>query len=193
MISVKAAGPCSCQHDASPGLYLGGSNTACTGAEHVLNIRASSGRTQTGPMIAELAIGTVTIIASMAIMIGFMLATLRLVRRAEDAYADRRPALWQFFVLLSGTVTLVLLAHTICVWLWAALFRLLGVFPTLEEAVYFSLVSFTTVGYGDVVVDPGWRILSGFVAVNGLLAFGIFTAVLIEVIRSLSRRYMPRG
>lgn len=144
-------------------------------------------------MITELAIGTVTIIASMAIMIGFMLATLRLVRRAEDAYADRRPALWQFFVLLSGTVTLVLLAQTICVWLWAALFRLLGVFPTLEEAVYFSLVSFTTVGYGDVVVDPGWRILSGFVAVNGLLAFGIFTAVLIEVIRSLSRRYMPRG
>ncbi|WP_420407768.1 potassium channel family protein [Hoeflea sp.] len=144
-------------------------------------------------MIVELAIGTATIIASMAIMIAFMLATLRLVRKAEDNYADHRPALWQFFVLLSGTVTLVLLAHTICVWLWALLFRVLGVFHTVEEAVYFSLVSFTTVGYGDVVVDPGWRILSGFVAVNGLLAFGIFTAVLIEVIRSLSKRYMPRG
>jgi hypothetical protein len=68
-----------------------------------------------------------------------------------------------------------------------------GVFPTLEEAVYFSMVSFTTVGYGDVVVDKGWRILSGFVAINGLLAFGIFTAVLIEVIRSLTNRFMPRG
>ncbi|MEO1398607.1 MAG: ion channel, partial [Pseudomonadota bacterium] len=34
----------------------------------------------------------------------------------------------------------------------------------------FSIVSFTTVGYGDVVVDKGWRILSGFVSINGLLA-----------------------
>lgn len=144
-------------------------------------------------MILELAIGTLTIIASMAVMIVFILIVLRLVRDAEDNYADNRLTLWQFFVLLSGTVALVLVTNTICVWLWAGLFRVLGVFATLEEAVYFSMVSFTTVGYGDVVVDKGWRILSGFVAVNGLLAFGIFTAVLIEVIRSLSNRYMPRG
>ncbi|WP_394691428.1 potassium channel family protein [Hoeflea sp.] len=144
-------------------------------------------------MIVELVIGTLTIIASMAIMVGFILIVLRLVRNAEDNYADHRLTLWQFFMLLSGTVALVLVTNTICVWLWAGLFRGLGVFATLEEAVYFSMVSFTTVGYGDVVVDQGWRILSGFVAVNGLLAFGIFTAVLIEVIRSLSNRYMPRG
>lgn len=144
-------------------------------------------------MFLEIAIGTLTIIASMIVMIGFVLTALRVVRNAEDNYADHRPALWQFFLLLSGTVALVLITNTICVWLWAGLFRLLGVFPTLEEAVYFSMVSFTTVGYGDVVVEQDWRILSGFVAINGLLAFGIFTAVLIEVIRSLSNRYMPRG
>ena len=54
------------------------------------------------------------------------------------------------------------------------------------------MVSFTTVGYGDVVAKHGWRILSSFVAVNGLLAFGVFTAVLIEIIRGLSDRYIPR-
>lgn len=143
-------------------------------------------------MITELAIGTLTIIASMAVMIGFVLAALRLMRRAETNYADHRPALWQFFLLLSVTVALVLVTNTICVWLWAGLFRFLGVFGTLEEAVYFSMVSFTTVGYGDVVVRDEWRILSAFVAVNGLLAFGIFTAVLIEVIRGLSERFIPR-
>ncbi len=144
-------------------------------------------------MIVELAIGTATIITSMIVMIGFVLVALRLVRNAEDNYADHRPALWQFFLMLAVTVALVLMTNTLCVWLWAGLFRVLGVFPTLEEAVYFSMVSFTTVGYGDVVVDKGWRILSGFVAINGLLAFGIFTAVLIEVIRSLTNRFMPRG
>ena len=125
-------------------------------------------------------------------MIGFVLVAIRLVRRAEANYADRRPGVWQFFRLLSSAVVLVLIAHTLCVWLWALLFRLLGVFPTLEEAVYFSMVSFTTVGYGDVVAPQGWRILSGFISVNGILAFGIFTAVLIEIIRGLSDRYIPR-
>ena len=143
-------------------------------------------------MIFELIIGTLTILASTAVMIGFVLVAIRLVRRAEANYADRRPGVWQFFRLLSSAVVLVLIAHTLCVWLWALLFRLLGVFPTLEEAVYFSMVSFTTVGYGDVVAPQGWRILSGFISVNGILAFGIFTAVLIEIIRGLSDRYIPR-
>lgn len=143
-------------------------------------------------MIVELIIGTLTILASTAVMIAFVLVTIRLVRRAEVNYTDRRPGVWQFFRLLSSAVVLVLAANTLFVWMWAVLFHLLGVFPTLEEAVYFSMVSFTTVGYGDVVVAQGWRILSGFVSVNGLLAFGVFTAVLIEIIRGLSDRYIPR-
>lgn len=143
-------------------------------------------------MISELIIGTLTILASTAVMIAFVLVAIRLVRKAEANYADHRPGLWQFFRLASSAVVLVLLANTVCVWLWATLFYFLEVFPTFEEAVYFSMVSFTTVGYGDVVVEPGWRILSGFVSVNGLLAFGVFTAVLIEIIRGLSDRYIPR-
>lgn len=143
-------------------------------------------------MITELVIGSLTILASTGVMIGFVLLTIRLVRKAEVHYSDHRPGVWQFFRLLSGAVVLVLMANTVCVWLWASLFRILGVFPTFEEAVYFSMVSFTTVGYGDVVVEHSWRILSGFVAVNGLLAFGVFTAVLIEIIRGLSDRYIPR-
>lgn len=143
-------------------------------------------------IITELLIGSLTIVASTAVMIGFVLVTLRLVRRAEINYADHRPGIIQFFLILSNAVLLILFANTVCVWLWALLFHALGVFPTLEEAVYFSMVSFSTVGYGDVVVKHSWRILSGFVAVNGLLAFGVFTAVLIEIIRGLSDRYIPR-
>ena len=143
-------------------------------------------------MISELIIGTLTILASTVVMIAFVLVAIRLVRRAEANYADRRPGVWQFFRLLVSAVVLVLIANTVCVWLWAALFHILGVFPTFEDAVYFSMVSFSTVGYGDVVVEHSWRILSGFVAVNGILAFGIFTAVLIEIIRGLSERYIPR-
>ncbi|MBC7280228.1 potassium channel family protein [Hoeflea sp.] len=143
-------------------------------------------------MISELIIGTLTILASSSVMIVFVLLAIRLVRRAEAKYSVRRPGIWHFSTLLASAIVLVLFANTVCVWLWATLFHLLGVFETFEEAVYFSMVSFTTVGYGDVVVEHDWRILSGFVSVNGILAFGIFTAVLIEIIRGLSDRYIPR-
>ena len=56
----------------------------------------------------------------------------------------------------------------------------LGVFENEEESVYFSLVSFTTLGFGDVILPDEWRILSGFVAADGFLLFGLNTAVLIE-------------
>ena len=128
----------------------------------------------------------------MAVLIGFVTTAMRLVRRIEGSFVDHHLARHQFFILVSVAVILVLAANTVCVWLWAVLFRFIGVFGTLEEAVYFAIVSFTTVGYGDVVVDKEWRILSGFVAVNGLLAFGIFTAFLIEIIRELSARFLPR-
>lgn len=143
-------------------------------------------------MISELIIGSLTILASSAVMIVFVLLAIYLVRRAESKYSVRRPGIWHFFTQLASAIVLVLFANTVCVWLWAILFYLLGVFSTFEEAVYFSMVSFTTVGYGDVVVEHEWRILSGFVSVNGILAFGIFSAVLIEIIRGLSDRTFPR-
>ena len=65
---------------------------------------------------------------------------------------------------------------------------LLGVSPDLEHAVYFALVSFTTLGYGDVLLPVGWRILGGMAAANGLLNFGLMTAVLVEALRDLRLR-----
>jgi hypothetical protein len=123
-------------------------------------------------------------------MVGFIHISMRLLKRIQRHFADKTFVRHQFFIILLSAVVLVLAANTICVWIWAILFKAIGVFSTLEEAVYFSIVSFTTVGYGDVVVDKNWRILSGFVSINGLLAFGIFTAFIIEVIRELSARFL---
>lgn len=143
-------------------------------------------------MVLQLAIGTGTILASMAVIIGFVAIAMNFVRAIERYFTDHRIKHHQFVLILSCAVLLVLAANTICVWIWAFLFRSLGVFATMEEAIYFAMISFTTVGYGDVVVERGWRILAGFVAVNGLLAFGIFTAFLIEIVRDLSSRYLPK-
>jgi voltage-gated potassium channel Kch len=69
------------------------------------------------------------------------------------------------------------------VWLWAATFQVLGAFATFEECLYFSLVTFTTLGYGDVLPPHEWRILGGMTSANGLLNFGLLTALLVEALR----------
>jgi len=98
--------------------------------------------------------------------------------------ADRLAAL----KMLCSTATLLLLLHTVEVTVWA--FAYLAIpdqdqLNTVEEAVYFSMVTFTTLGYGDVVIANSWRLLSGIQAMAGLLVFGWSTALLFAVVRSL--------
>ena len=80
-----------------------------------------------------------------------------------------------------------MLAHTIGVWVWAATFRILDIFHELEPALYFAIVAFTTLGFGDVLLPQEWRILSGLSAANGLLIFGVSTAFLVEFFSRLRR------
>jgi len=72
---------------------------------------------------------------------------------------------------------------TVGVWIWALCFWGLGIFVTMEAAVYFALVSYTTLGYGDILLTHEWRILGGMAAANGLLNIGLLTALLVEALR----------
>ncbi len=91
--------------------------------------------------------------------------------------------------VVSITVVLALFtAHIVEIWLWAALYLLLDCLPnnTLSEALYFSTVTYTTVGYGDIVLVDGFRMMSGIEAANGFLLFGWTTAFIFEI---MSRIY----
>jgi len=68
---------------------------------------------------------------------------------------------------------------------WAVYFYATGALETFELAVYFALVSYTTLGFGDVILDPDARILSGLLAANGLIIFGLTTAIIIEFVHML--------
>jgi hypothetical protein len=68
---------------------------------------------------------------------------------------------------------------TVEVWLRAGIYRLLRILSDFETALYFSTITFSTVGYGDVVPAPGWRILAALEGINGFLLIGWSTAYLI--------------
>jgi hypothetical protein len=65
------------------------------------------------------------------------------------------------------------------VWLWAATYTLIGAVDDFETALYFSTTTFSTVGFGDVVLHPEWRMLAALEGVNGFLLIGWSTAYLI--------------
>ena len=85
--------------------------------------------------------------------------------------------------VITVAVLYVLLVQTVCVWVWAIAFMVAGAFDSFEPALYFALVSFTTVGFGDIVLPAGWRIMSGLTAAHGFLSFGWSAAYMVELVR----------
>ena len=71
--------------------------------------------------------------------------------------------------------------HTFQVWLWAIVWVFGDILPDWNEALYFSLVTFTTLGYGDIVLGESLRIFGAFASVTGLLAFGLSTAFMVAL------------
>ena len=70
-------------------------------------------------------------------------------------------------------------------WLWAALLWALGAFDDLETALYFSTVTYTTLGYGDVVLGEGLRLLGAFAAANGTIIIGGTTAMVFLAVQRI--------
>ena len=88
-------------------------------------------------------------------------------------------------VVLSGAAIAVILLFTLGVWVWALTFHLLGIFDAFEVSLYFALVTYTTLGFGDVLLPVEWRLLAGLASANGLLSMGMYTAILVEVVRQV--------
>ncbi len=93
--------------------------------------------------------------------------------------------------LVSGHIVWMFLAIVIEAWLWAQLYLhnpLITTLPDLETAFYFSMVTFTTLGYGDVVLTGQWRALATIQAANGVIIFGWTTALIFVFIQRVYSR-----
>ena len=82
-------------------------------------------------------------------------------------------------------VSVLLLLHLLEASAWAALYWLSRMLPDGETAFYFSMTSYTTVGYGDVVLPADWRLLGPIEAATGILMFGWSTGVMVAAINRI--------
>jgi hypothetical protein len=87
---------------------------------------------------------------------------------------------------LATTMTLLaLVGHLVEIGLWAIVFELCGEFSDFTAAFYHSAVNYTTLGYGDVVMSPRWKLLGPLEAADGMLMFGVSTALIFAVVQRL--------
>jgi len=90
--------------------------------------------------------------------------------------------------ILQAIVLALLAAHALQIILWGLLFLAAGEFHSIGPAIYRSALDYTTLGYGGIVMSPQLRILEPLEAMNGVLMFGLSTAIMFEVLRYLERK-----
>jgi hypothetical protein len=138
-------------------------------------------------MLKSILIGTLLTIVTVGIHAA---GTTWWMAKLQNKWAAMKQALgsWSQLSLLCQTAMLLLLLHISEIVVWALTYLTLptlGEVDTLEEATYFSAVTFASLGYGDIVITDSWRLLSAIQAVNGLLIFGWSTALLYSVYQGI--------
>lgn len=104
-----------------------------------------------------------------------------------EPWLQRPSFLFKSFVVILMVVISTMSMMTFGIWLWAIVFERTAVFATMEEAVYYSLVAYTTLGLGDVIVPQEKRLLGGMTGANGFLMFGLMTAMLTDTLRHVRK------
>lgn len=135
-------------------------------------------------MLVQLALGSAIILVTILIG-GLSVWALETELLVSHAWLVRPPHRRKMMVVLCAAALCVIMLMTVGVWVWALTFHLLGLFATFETALYFALVTYTTLGFGDVLLPQEWRLLAGMASANGLLSMGMYTAILIEVVRQV--------
>jgi hypothetical protein len=101
---------------------------------------------------------------------------------------------WTDLTIVTGAMLLALAGHLVEIGLWALVFDLCGEFSDVAAAFYHSAGNYTTLGDSTVVISARWRLLGPLEAADGMLMFGISTAMIFAVVqRLIQTRFRDSG
>ena len=108
------------------------------------------------------------------------------LKRALTRDVDKHGPFYSATLVVKSTVAIVIL-HGLVILLWASFYRF-RCFPSWELAFYFSASSYSTVGYGDLILRSKWRLLGPLEGITGVLMCGISVSVLFALVTRLLDR-----
>ena len=135
-------------------------------------------------MFTELAIAAAIVAVSLIIhLAGILLMAESLLRRRDEL--EQSVSKRHFVLLMIALFIGILLLHMIQTSLWAVFYYTQELFSDFETSLYFSMVSFTTIGYGDVLLPRNWRLLGVIEGFSGVLLCGVSTAFIFAVVNAM--------
>jgi hypothetical protein len=132
------------------------------------------------PMLREILVAFVLVSISVSIHVTGMMELFHWLMRKQSAIEKKSGIVHDIFLFIR-IFAIILSLHLVQICAWAGFYRLGGVQNDFESALYFSMVTYTTIGYGDVVFPVGWRLLGAIEGITGVLTFGLSTGVIFAV------------
>ena len=114
-------------------------------------------------------------------------------RYVESRTEDLEVHFWRGTFLLTGIAGWTVLSHLLQILTWGAVYSGFGAIRDLTDAFYFSAVTYTTTGYGDLVLPEAWRVVGGIEALTGILMFGLSTGLFFGVFARFAGMIAPRS
>jgi hypothetical protein len=140
-------------------------------------------------LLVPLAVGCAAVVCTIFIHALPLSGTIRFIRR-EKKLGHLGVNFQKDMGVVMRTMLYAFLAHLIEMALWAALYVICGEFSDLPTAFYHSAVNYTSLGYGDIIMSPAWRLLGPLETADGMLLFGVSTGMIFAVIqRLIQERY----
>lgn len=131
-------------------------------------------------MQSQLLVGLVGIVVTTAVHISFMYLVIRLLGYLLNGREPSHNPLI-LISMVSAMVLCLVAIHLTGAIIWAELYLSIDEFSTLQEALYFSVVTATSLGYGDVTLSKHWQILSSLQALGSFLLFSVSAGGLFQL------------
>jgi len=131
------------------------------------------------PLLTQLVLASAMVLVTVMI---HLLGLAILIRLLRSHHRLMRPVRIMPLTLLLGASVGIFAIHTIEIWLYAALYLQLGAMAEFEQSLYFSTVTYASIGYGDVLLPHAWRILGAIEGATGIIMLGWSTAFLVSLL-----------
>jgi hypothetical protein len=135
----------------------------------------------------QLAIGIFITLLCLVIQCGVIAAMMKEMYRMEQRQVsfERAKAAMSIMMVI---MMIILVGNLMQIGLWALLFLFLDEFEDYKTAFYHSVVNFSTLGYGDLLLSKNWRLLGALEALNGTLMIGLSTGTLFAVLGDMMKK-----
>lgn len=140
-------------------------------------------------MIPQLIVATLMVLLTVTIHGVGLLSLSRMLseEREEEREANLSPLSLRGLATTLGVVLALFFLHGLEIWLYAAIYLTLDALPDLQTAVYFSTITYSTIGYDDDGLATAWQLVAAIEGMNGVLLMGWSTAFFISLLGRLRR------